>query len=431
MPKITFNILLAALVVSGLIFTLSTRQTYYNLKDEIPSSFAVSNVYSVAQVTGKNSLNDTAARYDVLGTDLGIMWDNGQRQVMVAFGDSYGQGWGECGAGPAEAGWRSNVLAFSSQTNPQKGLTFSGMIEDATGHAGELLPSRKVDGDEITVIPTAGISVGARNYLYFMSVNQWMSPGEWRTNYAGVAYSDDNGQTWTAAPGITWYNSKIWWDNKFQQASVVKDGGYVYMFGTPNGRAGDAYLARVEENHLLDKADYEYWDGVSWQLEGEQTATPVVEGPVGEISVQYNSYFKRWLMTYMDESRQAIVLRDAAALTGPWSAPRTVVNSASYPGLYGAFIHPWFNQGTDLYFNMSQWCSARVSYNVSFMHASLSLIQPGETAASPLSLEPYGPPQPALKLGFFPPIWKEPSDGDSFGGSGNPSPLNEVNRQVS
>src|SRR4051812_42770142 len=99
MPKIAFNVLLAALMVSGLIFTLSTRQNYYNLKGEIPSSFAVSDVYSVGQVTGETSLNDTAARYDMLGTDLGIMWDNGQRQVMVAFGDTYGQGWGECGAG--------------------------------------------------------------------------------------------------------------------------------------------------------------------------------------------------------------------------------------------------------------------------------------------------------------------------------------------
>src|SRR4051794_40621977 len=105
MPKFTFNVLLVALVVSGLIFTLSTKQTYFDLKDETPASFAVSNVYPVAQITGDKSLNDTANRYDLQGTDLGIMWDNGQNQVMVAFGDSYGQGWGECGAGPAQADW--------------------------------------------------------------------------------------------------------------------------------------------------------------------------------------------------------------------------------------------------------------------------------------------------------------------------------------
>ena len=36
--------------------------------------------------------NDTIRRFAITGTDLGIMWDNGDpiRQVLMAFGDTYG-----------------------------------------------------------------------------------------------------------------------------------------------------------------------------------------------------------------------------------------------------------------------------------------------------------------------------------------------------
>ena len=57
-------------------------------------------------------------------------------------------------------------------------------------------------GPEVTIIPTAGVSVpynnayGARQYMSFMSIRSWDTPGRWTTNYSGIAYSDDNGQTW-------------------------------------------------------------------------------------------------------------------------------------------------------------------------------------------------------------------------------------------
>ena len=44
----------------------------------------------VGWVTGPNSPNKTLQRFAVSGTDLGIMWDNGSREVMMAFGDTSG-----------------------------------------------------------------------------------------------------------------------------------------------------------------------------------------------------------------------------------------------------------------------------------------------------------------------------------------------------
>ncbi len=325
----------------------------------------------VARVTGASlpgetlpNPNQTNLKYQVYGTDLGILWATGDRRVMIAFGDAYGLHWGGSGAGPDTADWRSNVLALSEDKDPEHGLVFTAMIQDRPEHAGELIPARW-DDEEHTVIPTAGVSVGTRQYIHFMSVRHWGVPGVWQTNEAGLAYSDDNGQTWTRAPKPLWKNTAAW-DDPFQQAAFVKDGGWVYLFGTPNGRRGDISLARVPDHHLLDPDAYQYWNGIAWQAR-EAAAVPVAKGPAGEVSVAYNSHFRRWLMVSLDLGLHALVLRDAAALTGPWSAPKTLAKAADYPGLYGGYIDPLHNSGKDLYFTLSQWHP----YNVFWMHAVL------------------------------------------------------------
>ena len=105
----------------------------------------------------------------------------------------------------------------------------------------------------VTLIPTAGISVptpgtefGATQYLSFMSVTQWGAPGHWTTNYSAIAYSDDNGENWKVAPTSVRYNQPWTGNQNFQQAAFVRPGdGYVYSYGTPNGRQGAAYVSRV------------------------------------------------------------------------------------------------------------------------------------------------------------------------------------------
>ena len=45
---------------------------------------------TVGWVTGALSQNHTDARFGISGTDLGISWDNGSGQTLMAFGDTYG-----------------------------------------------------------------------------------------------------------------------------------------------------------------------------------------------------------------------------------------------------------------------------------------------------------------------------------------------------
>jgi D-arabinan endo alpha-(1,5)-arabinofuranosidase len=322
----------------------------------------------VAVLTGATSINTTEDRYEVKGTDLGIMWADDRGQILAAFGDTFGRRWTGVSSGfanPTTIDWRSNTLARSTDHNPADGMSFDNFVTDRPGHAKELLPSLKKNGVEMTKIPTGGINVGGRNYLAYMSVRSFTQPGHWITNHSGIAYSDDGGQTWKDAPSTHRQNTPAL-DDKFQMIAYARRDGFVYAYGTPNGRFGDAHVARVPEQHLLDTSAYEYWTGTAWQRGGSAIAAPIVAGPVGELSVRYDQSLKSWEMMYLDESRKEIVVRLAQQPAGPWGAPVPVASAREYPNLYGGFLNP-DSRGRDLYFTMTQYDQ----YNVSMMHATL------------------------------------------------------------
>ncbi|MDR2998754.1 MAG: DUF4185 domain-containing protein [Microbacterium sp.] len=312
----------------------------------------------VEKLTGPDAPNNTWGRWDIKATDLGIMWDDGSGHVLTAFGDTFGNSWtGPGGGAPPNGNWRSNVLVRSSDTELADGMLFDWAAQGPDGYARQIIPSKKVDGDEITTIPTTGISVGKRQYLGFMSVRQWGPPGVWDTNHAGIAYSDDGGSTWKV--------SDTQWENPsgvdpFQMQAWVRKGGTIYVFGTQNGRNGPASVAKVPATKLLDKTAYRYWDGASWSKD-EADAEPVMDAPMSEMSVQWDEYSGRFLM--MSLVGEDIVMRTALAPEGPWTPAQTVASSTDYPALYGGYFHPW-NKDGEIYFTMSQWNP----YNAYLMH---------------------------------------------------------------
>ena len=213
---------------------------------------------------GDPTLANTLSRYSIYGTDLGIMWDNGipddpatldinEHQVLIAVGDTFG--------GPNSADWRANTILRSSDTDLSNGITipdgqwytgnwFGGAPLGPDGYPNRarqvIFPSGLPAG--VGLIPTAGISIptpgtefGVTQYMSFMSVTQWGAPGQWATNYSALAYSTDNGENWTVAPQSVRYNQPWSGNQNFQQSAFVRPGdGYVYVYGTPNGRQGAA-----------------------------------------------------------------------------------------------------------------------------------------------------------------------------------------------
>ena len=316
----------------------------------------------VAQLTGKGSTSRTDKRWQINGTDLGIMWQSKPGQVAIAFGDTFGKGFTPPGANGGD--WRSNVVGFSSDKNLADGMDIDTMVQDSRCHAVQVLSARHIDRYEITTIPTSGFAVGDRQYMSYMSVRTWGPiPGVWLTNYGGLAYSDDGGSTWTKDPHARWDN--IFGTSQFQVSSMVPQGDYVYMFGTPNSRIGSVGLARVPKDSVLNKTAYQYWRNGQWvPARDGNVASVIFGGPAGEISARYDEASRRWQLSYLDAFRGAIVLRTARSPQGLWTEPAELVHSSRFAQLYGGFLHPW-STGNDLYFTMSTW----TQYNVSLMRA--------------------------------------------------------------
>lgn len=338
---------------------------------------------TVAWVTGPRSDNRTDRRFTISGTDLGIMWDNGatgdDRQVLMAFGDTFG----DCSLPDQQ--WRHNVLMRTDDADLSDGISVpdprpgdphggSPVTPDAPDFSRELVGSLGIDGVEITVIPTAGIAVDGVQYVNFMSVRSWGDHGEWWTNASMIATSPDNGETWNVDPGTARLNVPLdipgiaqvsAGNEKFQQHAYVRHDGYVYDFGTPEGRFGSAYVSRVPEGGVLDLDAYEYWTGVEWARGDAALAVPVVPPAVGEMSVQRIG--ERFVMLYGNEDRGTIEMRTAVDPEGPWTESEVLVTHRQIGGLYAPYIHPW-SSGDDLYFTASSWGD----YNVMLLHTTLS-----------------------------------------------------------
>ncbi|TQF74368.1 DUF4185 domain-containing protein [Rhodococcus spelaei] len=331
---------------------------------------------AIEMVTGPGSPNDTIARFNVSGTDLGIMWDNGnaggQHDVLMAFGDTVG----DCDS-PGDD-WRSNVLFRSSDTNLADGMRIDSSPLDRPNHSRQVIKGFGIPG-EYTVIPTAGISVGTTQYARFMSVKSWDSPGKWTTLYSAIAVSTDNGETWTADPTTVRANvagidipgiAAVTPGNDNFQMSAFVDGkdGFVYEYGTPSGRNGGARLGRVAYAQILNLNAYQYWNGTGWGADIGQ-AKPVIEAPVSELQVQWNDYLHKYVAMYTDATN-SIVIRQADRLEGPWSGTQTILSGLLVPSLYGGFMHPW-SKGQYLEFVGTTWDR----YNVIYFRTDLNGLQ--------------------------------------------------------
>lgn len=325
-----------------------------------PDLVPPSPVVLVDKMTGNNAVTDTSKAWDVGATDLGVLWDDGAGHVLAAYGDTFST---PLDGGAGVGNWRSNVLLRSSDRDLADGMSFDWALTGADGKASEIVGSKKEPGVEHTTIPTAGIEVNGRQYLAYMSVRQWGAPGQWWTNFAQLAYSDDLGATWTTDGAPRWDNTPTS-DDGFQMMAFVKRDGFVYMFGTPNGRFGAASVARVDEAALLDKNAYRYWDGAAWQTH-RSAAKPVMDAAVAELTVRFDAETRLWQAIYLN-AHADLVFRVATSPTGPWGSEQLLASQAEYPGLYGGFIHPW-STSNEIYYAQSTWNQ----YNVALMRFSV------------------------------------------------------------
>lgn len=348
-----------------------------------PNAVNMSNVRRVSRVTGDAlpgeafyNPNRTGPDYEVFGTDLGFMWQMDGNRVGMFFGDTSGKGFVVNKNGGNGENWRSNVLAFSTDTDLSDGLKIDGMVTDENGSAREVCPGAKANPKVYqTSIPTAAIRAEGMDYVHIMNIYDWGAPhGRWFTNYSTLYASRDEGQNWQRCEEVTFAP-----DSHFSQVAYAGKDGWIYMIGTQSGRGDAAYLARFKEKDIRSMKAYEYWnaDSKRWVRGNETAATPILRGPVGEASLLWHKKLKRWILTYNYDPNydkkpltdtHAILYCEAEDITR-WSEPKVLLTAHDYPGLYCAYMHPLKDNEDKLWFVMSMWGP----YNTFLMSADLTL----------------------------------------------------------
>ncbi len=354
---------IAVFFLAGLVYGCSQKNSPSKQADAGLVKITVIETKRIARLTGKTLPGEKipntgyTTKYNVGGTDLGIMWDMEDGRVGLFFGDSYGNDFVPVGGGPGKAtDWRFNLLGFSTDSDLSDGLTIDSMVADANGAAKQVLPPSE---NSHTIIPTAAIHVNGADYVHYFDLKSWKG---WVTNFSSLYKSKNGGKSWERCNEVIFPRG-----SKFSVAAWAKKDGYVYMAGTRTLRTSPVYLCRFKEKDILYQKKYEYWNNLKgWVKGNEETASKLFDGPVGEASLFFNDHFNCWMLSYLNDKRRNIELSYAKHITGPWSAPEILVAGKSFPGLYGPFMYP-HNKGDVLYFTMSVWAP----YNVFLMKARL------------------------------------------------------------
>lgn len=327
------------------------------LPKELPTGITVAVMKK--RITGADL--DTAQRWQVAGTDLGIPYVLENGAIGFLFGDTFSS------ARPEDhQDWRSPVM-LRSHSQP---ATQSIIWDNAAGVGGDGLAPGLLGGPEpgeVTMIPNDGISFPetGRQIISFMSVETWynnpaFTPGpgpndsEWKPRYAGLAYSDD-GNKFIRHQGLKWPNNP---DNSdpYQMWTMQRDGDWVYIFSVRAGRqSGPMMLRRVRWDRMFYQGEYECWGHRDGQWQWGNPCTPILEGNFGEPSVKRLSD-GTWVMSYFNKRIASIVTRTATGPDRVWTSEKVQLTGLQQPALYGGFIHPWSTtKPFDLHLMVSVW----------------------------------------------------------------------------
>ncbi|HEY4416677.1 MAG TPA: DUF4185 domain-containing protein [Verrucomicrobiae bacterium] len=283
----------------------------------------------------------------------GILFQDGAQAVSVAggtiwtFGDTF-IGKPQPGQAPQNSqisGSRWMTLAFlpSGSTNLPPALEY---ITESNGVAAcplELFPDE--DHKHLRMWPLDGVSLGDRVYFYYTMVETTDAPGPWNFHGvgSGLAVADKTMQhAERLRPGGHW-------QFPVTPAQIIHKNKWLYLFevsGDPKG----LILARVKTEKIADPQAYEFFNDGKWS--SKRTDAKVILNEVyGQVSIVWQPALKRYVMaTSSDFSHpNEIQLRQAKALTGPWSAPVRITVPA-VPGrktklVYCTFFHPELSGG--------------------------------------------------------------------------------------
>ena len=273
--------------------------------------------------------NRTQTRYGITGSDLGVPFaHNGV--TYVVFGDTLGGVFGD-----------RDPLSFTTDTDPEDGLLLNFLTDGPTLWRPVTIPGISQGAFEV---PLDGVSVSNRMYLYH-STDHSASVTMGRSV---MAVSTNDGRNFELLYTLS--------TSHFINVSVNKvnlrdwpgfpqsDGEGLAIFGSGSYRASDVRLAFQPASAIEEVSSLQYFTGLDaagnplWSP-NELDAIALFDQPcVGELSVAWNKFIRRWVMLYNCDPPRGINYRTARQPWGPWTQPQVLFEPWNDLG-YAHFMH--------------------------------------------------------------------------------------------
>lgn len=313
--------------------------------------------------------NRTFSRFGLIGTDLGYSFEH-HGKLFFLFGDSvpaptfHGQPNGK--TDPPRSADADDAIAFTTLdaapgTCPT--LDFITQPNGAYRSPVVLRDGRPAITLRTNEVPISGFSEAGKMYVLFGTDNDLANPtgqDKAKTLQSAprrtvMAASTDDGSTFqylydfSSGPGA-----------KFINVPVARGPQAYFFWGAQGGelyRRSPPYFARKLFKDLDHPAGMQYFTGTGADGQprfsaSEADAVPLfhdvdasgqVADCIGEFSVDWNRFLKRWVMLYncrntTPTTLPGISMRTAEWPWGPWSAPQTVFNAAR-DGALCHYIH--------------------------------------------------------------------------------------------
>ena len=369
----------------------------------------VSQAKKINQLTGEKDLqrnekvlSQTQSRYSLEGTDLGVpVQDSNGKRTWIFFGDTWGMG-GNDGL--------TDALGYTDQTNPEDGFKLD--IVSTTYGVWKPIYIKEISQAAFEV-PAEGIMIGETMYLYHTTDNS-ESKTMGRSVLAKANRTELNNANFNYLYDLSTDKlinvSEVQVKNSTWPLLPQNADGGIVIFGSGTYRESHVYLAYQPLRGIENKSTLQYYAGVKdgkpiW-IKDERKALPIfnflTDPRVGELSVSFNKFLKRWILLYNHDLPRGINIRTSENPWGPWSEAQVLFRpwedngychfmhtswefrkcdnvmepanrTNDWGGEYGPYQYEHFAKGdevartTTIYFNMSTWNP----YQVVLMEAKL------------------------------------------------------------
>lgn len=272
----------------------------------------------------KPTRNQTNSKYGVSATDLGVPFEH-KGKTYIAFGDI------------PPTTYDRDPLAFTEDTDPSDGLSLSFVTKPDGKHKPIDIPGVSMIGFDV---PMEGVSWNDVMYIYATTDHMTRSV---------VAKSTDDGNTFTKLYDLS--------NSRFVNVSLTKTKStddytepvgtdIQVMFGSGLYRQSDVFLAYQLADQIEQKK-LKYLKGMSngkpvWTTSESESMALFNQPCVGELSISYNKFIRKWILLFNCGSPRGINCRTADYPWGPWSDPFVIFDPALDNG-YCYFMHANWN----------------------------------------------------------------------------------------